>query len=164
MWKIGATLLLVLTTTGCATLVAVKPVAWSPDSGRRVCVKENPVLIDPDLLPAIEAALTRNGLSWQTYPGPDNQEDHPQILAPPEEIPAGCDYVLTYVGFVHWDLAVYLWRAEFSVQDRAYQQVGTASFELEGGGGLRLSKFAATDEKVGPVLDQMLTGVAPRKS
>jgi len=161
MRKIYLTIL-VVAASACAPIIAVKPVAWTPDVGRRVCVKENPVLIDPDLLPAIEAALTRNGLAWTTFPGSDHQGDHPEILATPEEIPAGCDYVLTYVGFVSWDFAVYLYRAEFGVQDRTYRQVGDASFELEDGGGLTFSKFAPTATKVGPVLDQLLSGVAPK--
>lgn len=157
-------LALVVATACACTTVTVKPVSWAPDAGRRVCIKENPVLIDPDLLPAIEAALTRNGFAWTTYPGADHQGDHPQILAPPEEIPAGCDYVLTYVGFVWWDLAIYLQGAEFSVQDRSYRQVGEATYGLKAQGGLSLYKYASTESKVGPLLDEMLSGVARKPS
>lgn len=143
---------------GC-TSVAVKPVRWAPDAGRKVCVKENPVVVDPDLLPAIQAALVRNDVAGTTFPGQDFQGEHPEVLAAPAEIPAGCDYVLTYVGFVWWDIAMYLLRAEFRVQDRSYAEVGSGSYSLSGHGGLDLSKFSSTEKKVGPVLDDMLRGV-----
>lgn len=143
---------------GCSS-VAVKPVRWAPDTGRKVCVKENPVVVDPDLLPAIQAALVRNHVAGETYPGKDFQGEQPEVLAAPEEIPAGCDYVLTYVGFVWWDIAMYLLRAEFRVQDRSYAEVGFGSYSLSAHGGLDLSKFSSTEKKVGPVLDDMLRGV-----
>lgn len=151
-------LALLFLSSACSS-VAVKPVAWAPDTGRKVCVKENPVVIDPDLLPAIQAALVRNQVAGVTYPGQAFQGDHPEVLAPPEEIPEGCDYALTYVGFVWWDLAVYLLRAEFRVVDRRYVEVGSGSYSLSGHGGLDLSKFSSTASKVGPVLDRMLRGV-----
>jgi len=146
-------------TSACSS-VKVQPVKWAPDAGRRVCIKENPVVVDPDLLPAIQAALVRNQVAGTTYPGQDFQGEQPEVLAAPEQIPAGCDYVLTYVGFVWWDMAVYLLRAEFRIQDRSYAEVGYGSYSLSGHGGLDLSKYSSTEKKVGPVLDQMLRGVA----
>jgi len=152
-------LVVVVLASGC-TSVAVKPVSWAPDAGRNVCIKENPVVVDPDLLPAIQAALVRNHVAGVTFPCKDFQGEHPEVLAAPEPIPAGCDYVLTYVGFVWWDIAMYLLRAEFRVQDRSYAEVGFGSYALSGHGGLDLSKFSSTEKKVGPVLDDMLRGVS----
>lgn len=152
-------LVLLVTLAGC-TAVTVKPAAWAPDSPRTVCVKKNPTLVDPDLLPAVEAGLRRNRVPFSVYDGPPYTAEPAEILAPPEAIPSGCDYVLTYAGTMWWDLAMYLNHAEFRIQDRSYREVGFATWHLKGHGGFDLGKYSSTESKVGPVLDELLTGVA----
>jgi hypothetical protein len=85
---------------------------------------------------------------------------HAEALMPPQEIPPGCDYVLTYSGTMWWDFTTYLNHAEFRVQDRSYRQVGFGEYQLAGNGGFDLRKWRSTESKVGPVLDELLTGVA----
>lgn len=151
------TILLAIGLASCSS-VSVKPAAWTPDAPRKVCVKKNPTLVDPDLLPAVEAGLARNGLGAVTYEGDAYNAEPAEILAPPQHIPSGCDYVLTYSGTMWWDLTMYLNHAEFRIQDRSYREIGFATFHIAAHGGLDLSKYNSTASKVGPVLDQLLSG------
>jgi hypothetical protein len=161
-WTSGGALALLaalMLLVGCSS-ATVKPVRWQSATERTICVKDNPGVVDPDLLPAIQAALARNGLSGTVFPGARNDSEHAEILVPPAEIPAGCDYVLTYSGTMWWDLAMYLNHAEFRLQGRNYEEIGFAVFHIAGHGGLDLGKYRRTETKVGPVLDEMLTGTS----
>ncbi|MFN8603412.1 MAG: hypothetical protein U0842_23305 [Candidatus Binatia bacterium] len=151
-------ILLAAALAGC-TAVTVKPAAWTPDVPRTICVKKNATIVDPDLLPAVEAGLRRSGLAFTVYDGPPYTAEPAETLAPPQTFPSTCDYVLTYSGTMWWDLAMYLNHAEFRIQDRSYREVGFATWHLKGHGGFDLGKYSSTDSKVAPVLAELLGGV-----
>ncbi len=155
----GAWIPVVLLVAGCSS-ANVRPVSWAPDTGRRICVKDNPAVADAALLPAIWTGLARNQISAVIIPGNRFEGGHAEVLMPPQEFPSDCDYILTYSGTMWWDLAAYLNHAEFRVQDRSYRQVGFGEYHLAGHGGFDLSKWRSTESKVGPVLDKLLTGAA----
>ena len=55
---------------------------------------------------------------------------------------------------------MYLNHAEFRIQNRNYEQVGYATYHINGHGGLDFGKFSCTDSKVSPVLDDLFKGAA----
>ncbi len=73
--------------------------------------------------------------------------------------PAGCQYVLTYTALRSWDLTPFLSHAEVYLS-RDGQQVASGVFHLRGKGGLTLTKYNSTKQKMDPVIDQLI-GRAP---
>jgi hypothetical protein len=126
---------------GC-TSIEVRPVTAGLNIGE-VCIEENTAVIVDDFLPVVRDGFDRHGIATKVYPKP---------------VPRECEYVLTYTAFKTWDMATYLHRAELRLE-RNGRMVGTATYHLRGKGGLSLTKWASTKEKMDPVIDEMLANV-----
>jgi hypothetical protein len=70
-------------------------------------------------------------------------------------VPANCECIVSYTARRSWDFKPYLSHAEVRIE-RLGEQLGYATYHLEGGGGLALSKFDSTGEKMDPIIDELL--------
>jgi len=110
-----------------------------------VCIEHNPKVIVAEFLPAVQNGFQRHGITTEVYNGVK---------------PAHCEYHLTYTALKTWDMAMYLHHAELWLY-QGVNQIGYAEYHLEGKGGLDLSKWASVEEKMDPVIDQLLSGYTP---
>ena len=68
-----------------------------------------------------------------------------------------CEYVLYYTALRSWDFSPYLSHAELRLR-RNRQLIASADYHLRGKGGLSVTKWAGTESKIGPVVDELLAG------
>ena len=70
-------------------------------------------------------------------------------------VPIDCQFVLTYTARQSWDIVNYVKYAELTLRDGG-EIVGKA--EYLHGGGFAASKYASTDSKISPLVDDLLGG------
>ena len=124
--------------TGC-TSVNVKKVDATKHPIKLVCIEENPAVLVDDLIFVLESGFQRRGINTIMY----------QSKAPDR-----CEYTLWYTAFRAWDLVPYLRRVELRLR---YGDDIIATATYNHGGGFDLSKFAGTEEKLNPVMDELLS-------
>jgi hypothetical protein len=78
--------------SGCASTVAVRPVAITSAKIDTVCIERNAEVLVDDLLPAIEAAFQRNGIAARVC----------------DVSPAACPYRVTYAALRRWNLTPFM--------------------------------------------------------
>ena len=126
---------------GC-TSIAVRPVDSTLDI-KHVCVRDcSEKCFDGSILGIIQDGFQRHGITTEVYDG---------------DLPAGCEYNLTYYCERTWDMATYLHHAELRLY-YGKSQIGSAEYHLRGGGGFALNKWASTKSKIDPVIDELLKG------
>ena len=128
-----------LVAAGC-TSIQVKPVDAAA-SFRQVCIVENSKVEVSDFLDVLRDGFDRHGIASSVV----NLEGA-----------KACDVTLTYTALRTWDLAPYLSHAELRLW-RDGRQIGSATYHLNGGGGLSLAKWQGTKTKIDPVMDQLLS-------
>lgn len=133
-----AVVIAALLASGC-TSVEVQPVSADLTISE-VCIEDNPAVIVEDFLRVVRDGFDRHGIATYVHPKP---------------VPKECEYVLTYVAYQIWDIALYMHHAELRLA-RNGRIVGTATYHLTGKGGFSLAKWASTKEKMDPVIDEML--------
>ena len=133
--------------TGC-TSVTVEPVnSQSAGTGvvigdiDGVCIKNNPAVKVEDFVPVIRERLNHHGIKSKVIEGNSSSVE--------------CPYVLEYTAKRSWDLVTYLSHAELILKNNDNKVVGKAVYHLRGKGGLALTKFQGTKEKITPVVDQL---------
>src|SRR3989339_256007 len=126
---------------GCTVKTMVRPLALSSDVDV-ICIHENPQVIIGDFLPVLQEGIIRNKLRSRAY----------------REIPSSCSYVIEYVATQRWDFKTFMSDADIRLY-HATDLVGSVSYQLPsgifGGGGINLSKFDSTKEKLDPLLDEL---------
>lgn len=128
--------------SGC-TSIQVEPLKVRPAS---ICIQQNPKVQVSDFLTVVQRGLDRRGVSSQVY----------------AEVPASCEYKMTYVAYRTWDIVPYLSVADMEVWDRQQRRVGAAHYHLRGKGGMSFAKWQGTETKMAPVLDQLLKDMPDR--
>ena len=124
---------------GC-TSVNVKPVANVTEI-KNVCVKECPEECFVEDMPAVIVdGFERNGISAKTFTG---------------KVPEECGYHVTFMCNQTWDMAMYMHHAEIKLF-QGPDQIGSAVYHLNGGGGFSLMKWQGTKTKIDPVIDELL--------
>ena len=123
---------------GC-TSISVSPVAKTAEV-KSVCIINNPKVAVSDFTSVLRDGFSRNGIATSIV-------DESQAR--------GCDVTLTYTALRSWDFMPYLSHAELRLW-RGGMQIGSADYHLNGKGGLSLTKWASTKEKMDPVIDQLL--------
>lgn len=124
--------------TAC-TSVQVKPVDASLPI-KYVCIENNPKVEVQDFIPVVRDGFDRHGIATEVY-----------FTNKPDK----CEYTLTYTAYRKWDFSPYLSHAELRLEKDGHQ-VGYAEYHLNGGGGLSLTKWASTKDKMDPVIDELL--------
>lgn len=108
-----------------------------------ICIEENPAVLVGDLLSVLENSIQSRGIRTVIYRG---------------NVPSQCEYTLWYTAFRGWDLAPFMNRAEFRLRQRS-ETIASATYSHSGG--LALNKWASTESKLTPVLDELLTDFQP---
>ncbi|MDR2365528.1 MAG: Sbal_3080 family lipoprotein [Zoogloeaceae bacterium] len=120
------------------TTVQVSPI--DPDLALlHVCIKKNPKVQVTDFVQVLEDGFSRHGVTTEVFSG---------------KKPEHCEFVLNYTALRSWDISPYLSHAELRIT-RNYRPVATATYHLEGKGGLSLMKWEGTKAKMDPVIDQL---------
>lgn len=130
-----------LTLAAC-TNVKVRPV----DQGiaiKHVCIHLNPAVRVADFVMVMEDGFQRHGISTETFS---------------DKAPARCRYQVEYTALRSWDFSPYLSHAEIRIVENG-MSIASATYHLNGKGGLDLGKWKGTPSKIGPVMDQLLAGI-----
>src|SRR5262245_13809055 len=104
----------------------------------RVCIELNPKVMVEDFVPAVEDGFRRHGIATASYTPP---------------LPADCRFVLTYTALRSWDFVPFLRYAELHLSD-GHQTIGSVMYKHRGGFGF--NKWASTESKMQPLVDQLL--------
>ena len=105
-----------------------------------VCIIKNPKVLVSDFLSVLEKGFNRHGIAVEQYSG---------------AISNCCEYSLSYTARRRWDFVPFMTLAELELKH--YKNIiGTAHYKH--GGGFDLSKFAGTESKMNPVIDELLSG------
>jgi hypothetical protein len=135
----NALLAAVMLCAGC-TSVDVRPVTADFHLST-VCIVNNPQVAVSDFVPVLRDGFNRHGIATSVV----------------EPLQANaCEVTLTYTALRSWDFAPYLSHAELRLW-RNGRQVGAADYHLRGKGGLALTKWRSTKEKMDPVIEQLLS-------
>jgi hypothetical protein len=121
---------------GCAINQNVRPVVAT--SMTEVCIKSNPQVMMSEFLPELRKQVESRGVKTSVYTG---------------DRPASCRHHLEYTANWRWDMAMYLVFAKIDVYEDNLL-VGQATYDALGGG-LNMSKFGATAEKLRVLVDQL---------
>lgn len=111
-----------------------------------ICIEQNPKVQVTDFVAVVQRGLQERGISSQLYP----------------QVPASCDYRMTYVAYRSWDFVPYLSSADLEIWDKNQHRVGAAHYHLRGKGGMSMAKWQGTQTKMAPVLTQLLRNMPDR--
>ncbi|PCC98326.1 Sbal_3080 family lipoprotein [Halopseudomonas pelagia] len=138
MKKILSITALALLGAGC-TSIQVQPIS-TQTMPEQICIEENPKVIVADFLSVVRSRIEYHDIGTQVFEN---------------EIPAGCEYTMTYTALKNWDVTTYLHHAELRLEHHG-RKVGFAQYHLKGKGGLDLTKWKSTKAKMDPVVDELL--------
>lgn len=125
---------------GC-TSVQVQPVAKEINL-KHVCIRENPKVKVDDFLAVLKDGFNRHHITTEVIT---------------HEVPANCEYILSYTALRSWDIAPYLADAELTLENRDGQRIAHAMYHLVSGGwDLNPTKYQGTKTKMDPVIDELL--------
>ena len=124
---------------GACTTVNVRKVDATKHPLKLVCIEENPKVAVDDFMSVLENGFQRHGINTIVY----------QLKAPDR-----CEYTLWYTAFRGWDIAPFLNRAELRLR-RGDEVVASAMYKHSGG--FALNKWASTEAKLNPVIDELLS-------
>lgn len=127
---------------GACTVVSVQPVENFTEI-RTVCIINNPKVVVGDFVSVIERRFLYHGISTKLV------RDR-----------SGCEYTLDYTAERSWDLKPFLDYALLTLRKKG-ASIGSAEYRNRGG--LTLTKYAGTEAKMNPVIDELLIG-APERS
>lgn len=136
------TLLFALAATALAACTSVDVRRVDPQEAplAAVCIERNPKVIVDDFLAVLEQAFQRHRIQVRVVSTP---------------APEDCEYTVTYTALQSWDVVTFLREAEVRVWKRG-GVVGSATYHHAGG--YALTKYASTETKMRPVLDELLAG------
>lgn len=123
---------------GC-TSVDVNPVDVREHDIDLVCIRYNEKVEVSDLVGVIERRFSDHGVKTRVTRG-DHDADN-------------CAFTLDYTARRGWDLKPYLKFAEFTLRENGVA-IGSAVYRH--GGGFDFGKFAGTESKINPVVDELL--------
>ncbi|WP_392886292.1 Sbal_3080 family lipoprotein [Pseudomonas migulae] len=129
---------LLLTVSGC-TNIKVDPVAPQYKI-TQLCIEENPKVVVGDFVDGLQTLLRKHNIESRLYAAP---------------VPSSCEYRLTYTAIRSWDFSAYLSDASVRLY-KGDQQIGFGQYHLTGEGGFDPSKIASVEEKMAPVIGQLL--------
>ena len=145
MQKILAAVLL-LGLSGC-TAVDVMPVDSSIKLNH-VCIEHNTRVQVGNFVSVLQNGFDRHGITTEVVPG---------------DAARRCEFVLYYTALRSWDISPYLSHAELRLR-RNRHLIASADYHLRGKGGFSLTKWSGTESKIGPVVDELLSGYQSGKA
>lgn len=136
----------VLLSFAACTTVNVRPVDAKANPIQLVCIQENPAVLVSDFVSVVEAGFQRHGI---------------QTLVFKDKAPDQCEYRVTYTATRRWDLAPFMNYAELRLQ-KGDETLSLATYRHSGG--FALNKWASTESKMDPVLDELLANFSTQTS
>jgi hypothetical protein len=127
------------------TSVDVRPVAAGAALDH-VCIVNNPKVTISDMVSVLRDGFSRHDIATAVV------DEHKA---------AACDVTLTYTALRSWDFKPYISHAELRLW-RGGRQIGAVDYHLKGKGGLSLTKWGTTREKMDPMIDSLLAGDGAR--
>ena len=137
--KLVAALSILLALSACTT-INVRKVDAAQHPLKLVCIEENPKVAVTDLILVLENGFQRYNIKTIVYR---------------DKAPERCEYTLWYTAFRGWDLAPFLRNVELRLR-RGDDTIASATYNHSGG--LALNKWASTEKKLTPVIDELLGG------
>jgi len=135
-------LTLFLFLSGC-TNIAVREIDSQKYAVRHVCIQENPRVNVSDFISVLEDKFLEHGITSEVFEG--------------SAAPQQCRYIVRYTAKRSWDITHYIGYAEIKIYDRN-KKIGSATYKQTGGSAsLSLNKWGSTLEKIGPVIDELLS-------
>lgn len=122
---------------GACTTVNVNRIDAQAHPLNFLCIEENPEVLVSDFLSVLERNIQKHGIKTLVYKG-----------QPPER----CEYTVAYTASRGWDLAPFMNHAEIRLR-RSGETISLATYKHAGG--FALNKWASTDSKLTPVLDEL---------
>ncbi|MEM2159327.1 MAG: Sbal_3080 family lipoprotein [Candidatus Nitrosotenuis sp.] len=116
--------------SGCSISTTVKPLTKQINE---ICIEKNDDILMDDFLPTIERTLDEIKIS--------------------HKIDSNCDDVLKYTANWRWDLAMYLYYADFAIYE-GQKKIAHAEYDATMGGA-RLDKFGTTENKIKPIIKKL---------
>lgn len=115
-----------------------------------VCISHNPMVSSSEVVPALQTALAQAGVSSRVYAA--------------DTTPLACPVWLVYSGTVTWgsppfrsEQRAYLASAQLTLKTMHGQVLASSAYSIEGL--FESSKWAATQDKLSPVVQALLTGL-----
>ena len=140
-YGMGVVLLSTLILSGCGSKVV--NIVQKKDVLTHVCIENNPSVKVTDFLPVIEKVFNEWGISTETY----NESKKPNY----------CSVNMTYTAKKSWDVTPYLSYASASLYKNSHR-IGYVEYKLNGGSmSLDMSKWAKTESKMRPILEELLS-------
>ena len=137
----------IVASLGACTTVNVRKVDSSKHPIRLVCIEENPKVLVSDVIFVLESGFQRHNIKTLVYR---------------DKAPEQCEYTLWYTAFRGWDITPFLRNVQLRLRN-GEETIASATYNHSGG--LALNKWASTEEKLNPVIDELLEGFRsePRK-
>jgi len=152
---IGILMVMVMVGFGGCTTIKVKPIPIESNI-ETICIQRNPKVKHTSFLPMLEKEFSYYGIKLREFNITQKTflDETPEF---PEEVIEQCDYIMTYVANWSWDMAMYCWRIELHLYDNDNNKVANALFELVAEGGLALTKFDYTENKIRKLLVKFMS-------
>jgi hypothetical protein len=122
------------------TTVNVRKVDAEAYPIKLVCIQENPKVIVSDLITVLEDGFQRHNIKTLIYQ---------------DKAPDRCEYMLWYTATRQWDVAPFLNHAELRLKQG---DTVIASATYHHAGGFALNKWASTEKKLNPIIEELLAG------
>lgn len=123
------------------TSINVKPVTQQQSADiDHICIQNNPRVQVADFTQVLQDTLSKHGITSEVFEG---------------KKPEHCAYTLSYTAQRSWDISPYLSQAQLNLK-HDNRSIAKASYHLRGKGGLSLAKWASTEAKMTPVIEQLL--------
>jgi len=141
--KVIGIVLILAFISGCSITRNVQTAANQLDNTDIICIELNSKVTEPDILHVIEQSIVRNGFISESH----------------KEVPHTCKLKLTYVAYRKWDITTFLSQANINLY-KNNQLIGNIEYKtptgLVGAGGINPAKWNSTEEKIAPLMDQLL--------
>lgn len=110
-----------------------------------VCIERNSRVLIRALVPGIRDAFRRHRVKT--------------VIREPDDL-EGCEYVLRYTALQGWDVAPYTRTMELELF-QGEQVIGRLDYEHHGG--IAVTKYGRTVDKLDPLIDRLLEGQRPKR-
>jgi len=147
MIKIVCTLVMLIvgfSMSGCTSRsLKIEPLDTKVHQIDVICIEENKKVFDKTLLPAMISAFKQHHIKSKVY----------------NEVPISCLYKLEYTAKSNWDMSTYLQSASIQLYNKDNTVIASVLYRSPDA--LNLSKYKSTEEKIYPVIDELLKGHTP---
>jgi len=125
-----------LAVSACTISQNVAPV--QPAAIEELCIQRNDKVLMAEFEPTMARLIEARGVKTRFYTGTR---------------PDDCRHSATYIANWRWDMAMYLYYVRIEVFED-FKSIGLAEYDAALGG-MNLSKFGSTEDKIRPLIEQL---------